>query len=185
MDELKCTECSTEDEAFAWKPWFKWKAGVFRQSVMLPRQWLERKWSSKNTWVNILDQSLLQEQVQSAIIKIMSEAMGSMIECFSSATLEVMTRLSCSAAGGSLDECFGGSSEIPLGNMTAFSGMKTDFKTSGANVEISDSTVDIETDVQKIVVSSIPSEALTDTNVGDIAKIDGARRLGSGGNCKQ
>lgn len=82
---------------------------------MLPRKWLAREWSSKNTWLNTMDMDLLQEKIQSAIIKIMAEATASMIECFTEATLEVMRRLSCAAEVKKEEECFGGAVEVELG----------------------------------------------------------------------
>lgn len=95
-----------------------------------------------------------------------------------------MRRLSCAAEKKTEEECFGGAVEVELGKTTAYSGMKEDFKTSGASVDITTESVDAETDSQTISVTSIPSDSLADTGSAGFNKVDG-RRLGSGGNCKQ
>lgn len=151
---------------------------------MMPRKWLARKWGSKNTWVNTLDMDLLQEKVQSAIIKIMAESIGSMMECKTSATLVVMTQLACAAAGKSVDECFNDTQEVELGKTTAFAGMASNFETSGGNAVIDANSVDGETDAKDCTITSIATESLTDTSVEGFETV-GRRRLGAASKCKE
>jgi hypothetical protein len=158
-NQTACESC----EGNKWTNMHTWRGGRYGAGKMRPREWLERKYVSKNSFGPTLDWNKLTYAIDSAMGALFAATYKSRDLCNLGPVIPVLDKLACACGTTKRDDCFVEKLEMKEAEKPAFENEVTTLVTKDAQIETESEDGDATVDIAKLPFAQYQTAASTAT----------------------